>query len=317
VIAFVAPSLALSLAFAEPAAQERVIERIVAVVDNSVVLLSEVESVVDDMMRAEPPPPGSDMKAVREQRRREVIDTLVAEKLIDQEVKKLRIEVSDAEVDRVIESTKAQYKLDDARLEQALGQQGLTLAEYREGLKKQLLKAKIIQLKVKNRVQISDQDVESTYAARQRLTETDFRVRARHILFLVPKGADPAGARAKADAAMRRVRKGEDFASLAKELSEGPSGKNGGALGVFGRGEMVPEFERAAFLAKPGEIVGPVRTSFGWHLIYVEERVASAAAPLEEIEEDLRNQLYEEEVERVFRGYIEDLKKHAFIEIRS
>jgi peptidyl-prolyl cis-trans isomerase SurA len=309
--------MALLLATPASAASGLVIERIVAVVEDRVVLLSEVESVVDDIMRAEPPPAGMDPDAYRKSRRAEVLDTLIAEKLLEQEIKKLRIEVSDAEVERIIEGTKQQNNLDDKKLKQALAQQGLTLAEYREGLKKQLMKAKIIQLKVKNRVQVTDQDVKSVYAQRQALNATDYRVRARHILFLVPKGSDAGPAKKKADAALARLKTGADFAKLAAEVSEGPSAKKGGALGVFGRGEMVPEFERAAFAAEPGKVVGPVRSPFGWHLILVDERVASSERPLDQVEDELRNRLYEEEVERVFRSYIEDLKKHAHIEIRD
>lgn len=321
--ALLAPSLAPSLARAADAAPAKapyadapVVERIVAIVDARVVLLSEVESVVADIMRAEPPPPGVDANTYREARRREVLDTLIAERLLEQEIQKLRIDVTDAEVDRIIEGTKQQHGLDDVKLRQALAQQGLTLEEYREGLKKQLMKAKIIQLKVKNRVQVTDQDVKSTYAKRQALDAREFKVRARHILFLVPQGADDGPARQKALAAKRRIEGGEAFADVAMELSEGPTAKNGGNLGVFGRGEMVPEFERVAFTAAPGKVSDPVRTQFGWHLILVEERVPIASAPLEQVEEDLRNRLYEEEVERAFKGYIEELKRKAHIEVR-
>lgn len=304
-------------AFAQDAEEKgRVIERIVAVVDDKIVLLSEVESVVEDIMRAEPPPPGKDPARYREERRKEVLETLIAEKLIEKEIEKLRIEVSDQEVERIIESTKQKHGLDDRKLEAALAKQGLTLAEYREGLKKQLMKAKIIQLKVKSRVQVTDQDVKSTYAKRKALLQGDYKVRARHMLFIVPEGQDPEPARLRALAAKERLMNGADFAELAKKISDGPSAKNGGALGVFGRGEMVPEFEKAAFAAKPGEVVGPVRTPFGWHLILVEERVMAEPKPLEAMEEEIRQQLYEAEVERAFRSYVEDLKKQAYIDVR-
>ncbi|MFZ9886114.1 MAG: foldase protein PrsA [Myxococcota bacterium] len=294
----------------------QIIERIVASVDDKIILLSEVNSVVEDILQVEPAPPGTDGNRYEETRRREVLDTLITEKLLETEVERLRIEVSKEEIDRIVENTKQQYKLDDAKLRQALAQQGLTLDEYRDGLRKQMLKAKIIQLKVKNRVQVTDQDVASTYAQRQALDAQEYRVRARHILFVVPAGGPEEEALAKAEAAKRRVLAGEDFSSLANELSEGPTAKNGGALGVFGRGEMVPEFERAAFSAVPGQVVGPVRTQFGWHLILVEERVALAQAPLEQVQDELRNRLYEEEVERAFRGYVEELRRKANIEIR-
>lgn len=299
-----------------PAQKGRVVERVIAVVEGDIVLLSEVESVVEDIMRAEPPPPGVDREAYRQRRRQEVLDTLIADRLLEQEIKKLRIDVTEREIDRIVESTKQQHGLDDQKLQQALAQQGLTLGEYREGLKKQLMKAKIIQLKVKNRVQVTDEEVKTTMAQRRALVKNEYRVRARHILFLVPEGQDDAAAKARAEQALARIRAGEDFTKVAQEVSEGPSAKNGGDLGVFGRGEMVPAFEKAAFAAEPGQVVGPVRTPFGWHLILVDERVPMEEPTSENVEEQLRQQLYEAEVERAFQQYIEELRRAAYIDVR-
>lgn len=328
---FLVLALSVSLAnrayAAEPTAQAaapapvaemrgQMIERVIAVVNDDVVLLSEVESVVDDMMRAEPPKAGIDPMAYRKARRLEVIDTLVAEKLLEQEIRKLRIDVSDEEIERIIEGTKAQHGLDDQRLEQALAQQGLTLTEYKDGLRKQLMKAKIIQLKVKNRVQVTENEVKTRAAQSRALNQADFRVRARHILFLVKDEAEADEAQKRAEAAKARIEAGEDFATVAQEVSEGPSAKNGGSLGVFGRGEMVPEFERAAFTAEPNQLVGPIRTAFGWHLIWVEERVAQEQSA-DAMEAQIRAQIYEAEVERAFKQYLEELKKAAYIDVRS
>lgn len=294
----------------------QLIERVIAVVNEDVVLLSEVESVVDDMMRAEPPKAGLDPQEYRKARRLEVIDTLVAEKLLEQEIRKLRIEVSDSEIERIVEGTKAQHGLDDQRLAQALAQQGLTLTEYKDGLRKQLMKAKIIQLKVKNRVQVTENEVKARAAQNRALNLADYRVRARHILFLVKDESGAEAAKKRAEATKARIDAGEDFATVAQEVSEGPSAKNGGSLGVFGRGEMVPEFERAAFSAEPHQVIGPVRTAFGWHLIWVEERVAQEQ-PEDAMEAQIRAQIYEAEVERAFKQYLEELKKAAYIDIRN
>ena len=300
-----------------PPAKGRVIERIVAVVNDNVVLQSEVETVFDQMMQAEPPPAGVDPAAYREAHRKEIIDTLVAEKLLEEEVRKLRIDVTDAEIDRVIEATKREHKLDDAQLKEALGHQGLSLEDYRDGLKKQLTKMKIIQLKVKSRVQVSDNDVKSTLAQQKTLNAAEYRVKARHILFMVAPGSDPGPAKARADRTLARLQKGESFDELAAELSDDTATKKrGGSLGEFGRKEMVPEFEKAAFAAQPGAVVGPVRTSFGWHIIKVDERVAAPEKTGDAALEDIRQRLYESEVEQQFKRYLEELKKSAFIEVR-
>lgn len=293
-----------------------VIERIVAVVDTDIILLSEVEGVVDQMMQAEPPPPGADRAAWREGRRKEIVDTLVAEKLLEQQIRKLRIEVTDGEVDRVIEDTKAQHNLNDEQLRQALGQQGLSFDEYRDGLKKQLMKAKIIQLKVKNRVQVSDQDVQNQLASAKTKASKRFKVRASHMVFLVRTPEEENSARKKAVSALQRVQAGESFAEVAREVSEDRSAESGGALGTFGRGEMLPEFEEAAFSADPGAPMGPIRTQFGWHLVLVEERI-SLDTELTAAEQRLREELYQRELERAFQHYIDELKQKAFIEVRQ
>lgn len=309
-------ALLLPLVVAEAPAPV-VIDGIAAVVNKSVVLRSEVETVLDQMMQTEPVPQGGDVDKARAARRSEILETLIAEKLLEEEVRKLRIDVTDAEVDRVVKGTMQEHGLDDAKLELALQRQGLTLAEYKDGLKKQLTKMKIIQLKVKSRVQVNDQDVKSNYAQRKALDAGEFRVRARHILFLVPQGEGGRAQELRAKEALARLQGGADFAALARELSEDPGSKErGGDLGEFGRGEMVPEFERAAYTAEVGRVVGPVRTPFGWHLIKVDGHVALKAKPEEQALEDIRKRLYEDEMEAQFRQYLEELKRAAFIERR-
>lgn len=298
-----------------------VIDSIAAVVNKSVVLRSEVETVLDQMMQAEPVPPGGDVEMARAARRAEILETLITEKLLEEEVRKLRVDVTDAEVDRVVKGTMQEHGLDDEKLKLALQRQGLTLEEYKDGLKKQLTKMKIIQLKVKSRVQVNDQDVKSNYAQRKTLDAGEFRVRARHILFLVPPGENGKAQEQRAREALARLPAGaslgERFAALAKEVSEDPGSKErGGDLGEFGRGEMVPEFERAAYTADPGKVVGPIRSPFGWHLILVDERVALKAKPEEEALADIRKRLFENEMEAQFRQYLEELKRDAYIERR-
>jgi peptidyl-prolyl cis-trans isomerase SurA len=296
-----------------------VVERVLAVVDDQVVLSSEVDGVVEQLMQAQPPPDGVDRAAVVRDRRAQILDSLIAEKLLDAEVKKLHVDVTDAEVDRVVQGTMQENNLTEDTLKVALGRQGMTLAEYKEQLKKQLTKMKIVQLKVKSRVNVSDDDVKTAARQQEKATANAgfSRVHARHILWLVPPGSDGEEQKKKAMAAFARLQSGADFAELAAAESEDPGSKGrGGDLGTFGRGEMVPEFERAAFSAPVGRVVGPVRSPFGWHLIRVDEQVADAAVDPEQAAAGLRQKLYEKQIEVQFQQYIEELKRDAFIEKR-
>jgi peptidyl-prolyl cis-trans isomerase SurA len=318
----------LALMPANPSANVQdgqVIEKIVAVVGGDIILLSEVEGVLNEMVRAVGPTFSGDLQVFREAKRKEIIDTLIAEKVLEQEIHKLHIDVTEQELERAIQDIVSKNSIDMTQLEMALRKQGLTLSEYKEGMKKQLLKAKIIQLKVRSKVQVTDQEVNSSYATRSARASTDVKIRAQHILFLskpsegeappIKDATDPAHQAARD--ALLRLEAGETFGALAAELSEGPSRARQGALGVFGRGEMMPEFEEAAFNAKVGQAIGPVRTPIGWHIILVNERISKTQKPIEDVEAEIRQKLYESEVEEAFGRYIEDLKGKVYIEIRD
>ena len=149
--------------------------------------------------------------------------------------------------------------------------------------------------KLRAAVAVDRAAVERAYADRRVEFELPEQVHARHILVKVDESRDAAAARAILAGARRRLARGESFETLARELSEDPgSRERGGDLGAFGRGQMVPPFEQAAFGAAVGEIVGPVETSFGLHLIEVLERQAARTRPLAEVEGALRAELAQE-----------------------
>jgi peptidyl-prolyl cis-trans isomerase SurA len=312
--------LALAPTATDPDEPERiVVDRVVAVVDRAVVLQSEVDVIVAQFEQAMPIPAGVDAAAVRQERRAQVLDTLIAEKLLEAEVKKLRIDVTDAEVDRAIAGLIRENGLSEETLKMALSRQGMTLVDFKAQKKKELTKMKIVQLKVRSRVTVTDDDVKTALRQQERASQSAgfTKVRARHILWLVSPGNDGEAQKRDALAARVALENGADFAELAAAKSEDPGSKaRGGDLGTFGRGEMVPEFEAAAFAAPVGKVVGPVRTSFGWHLIRVEEQIRDAAADKEKASEALRNQLFGKELEAQFEQYLDELRRDAFIEKR-
>jgi peptidyl-prolyl cis-trans isomerase D len=143
----------------------------------------------------------------------------------------------------------------------------------------------------KARVQIDDDEVTAYYDENPNEFFSPETVEARHILVQVDKDADDAAveaARMKAAEIHARVLKGEDFAELAKQLSDGPSKDDGGYLGTFGRGRMVKPFEEKAFAMQAGEISEPIRTDFGWHIIKVENHNAAETLSLEASQNRIR-----------------------------
>ncbi len=138
---------------------------------------------------------------------------------------------------------------------------------------------------------VTDEAMKKVYQEATKQIGDEQEVHARHILFRVPDAADKKAseeAEAKVKATIERVKKGEDFATLAKELTEDPSGKqDGGDLGYFTKDQMVPEFAEAAFKLDKGQISDPIKTQFGWHVLRVEDKRKREAPAFDKVKDQL------------------------------
>ena len=141
-------------------------------------------------------------------------------------------------------------------------------------------------------------------------------VRVSHILFVAPSDADSSAAKQHAAAALARIKKGEDFGTLAKELSEDPGSKDkNGDLGFIPHQGAIKEFADAAFALKPGEVSDVVQTKYGYHIIKVTEARPEGVTPLAEVKAELATFLQDQELDKQQQAYVEGLKKQAKIEI--
>ena len=170
--------------------------------------------------------------------------------------------------------------------------------------------------KVRAKIKIPDADLKADYERRKGSFSVPEQVTASHILVKVDPDKGPAAeaqARQKADALYARIQKGEDFAKLANENTDDPSGKgSGGALGSFSKGQMVPEFDDAVFSMNPGEVKGPIKTQFGFHIIKLTAKTPPHVRTLEEVKDQLSAEMSETraqaETERLGRELAEKLK---------
>ncbi|MEO8503000.1 MAG: peptidyl-prolyl cis-trans isomerase [Acidobacteriota bacterium] len=155
---------------------------------------------------------------------------------------------------------------------------------------------------------VSDADAKAYYDQNTAEFAQEEQVRARHILLQVNDKRTEAQAMSQAQALLARLKKGEDFGKLAAEASEDPGSKTrGGDLGFFGRGRMIKEFEEAAFAAQPGEVVGPVKTSFGVHLIRVEEKKPGGQLTFEQAKPQILNRLRSERAQAATEAKAKEL----------
>lgn len=302
-------------------ARGELVDRVAAVINNDIIALSEVEQrAAPELARVATERDPKKRGELRQQALKTALDQLIGEKLLETQLKDLNLDVTEQEIDAGIEDVKKQNQLDQAGLEQEIRNSGFTMTSYRAFLKKNLAKLKLINLKVRSKVKVSDDDLRVEYTRWLQTEQQDPEVHARHIVVLVsPKASneDVEKARKKAEELAKEARHpGVDFAELAKKKSEGPSAPDGGDLGYFRRGVMLPQFDRAVFSLKVGEVSEPVRTNFGWHVIKVEDRRAPEAKPFEEMKDQLRERLFRSQMEKYTEQYVQELRQQAAVEVK-
>ena len=171
--------------------------------------------------------------------------------------------------------------------------------EYRLPVQRVVQYLLVDQASLRAKLEVASADIERYYREHAAEFKEEEQVRARHILVAVNDQQTDGQAQQKIATARERLAKGEDFGKLAGELSDDPGSKTrGGELGFFGRGRMLKEFEDAAFAAPAGEVVGPVKTSFGYHLLQVEERRAAGGRPRAEVSQQIKLRLAGERAEK-------------------
>ncbi len=299
------------------AARAEIKERIAAVVNGQPITLSEVSSRVGpELTRLQQKPPGPTRDAERADLLHRGLEQLIDEKLVEGEAGSLGLDVTEEELQKQIEALAKQNGLDTSGFREALAQQGVDFEVVRDSLRRQSLMVRLLQFKVKPRT-VSDAEVQSAYSAQS--ADTDFEVKARHIFIATPLEATAAQlkqAQSKADEALRRIRQGDSFALVARDLSEGPSAKEGGDLGYVHRGVMDAALDKAVFSTKVGAVSPLIRTDKGYHLVLVEEHRPIAARPLSEVQEEIRTRLSNDSILKEREHYLASLRKGAQIDER-
>ena len=180
--------------------------------------------------------------------------------------------------------------------------------ERMDEVKKKLLVELDLKKKLEAEIKLTDDELKKVYEQYKEKFKTDEQIRASHILVKDEKTAQDVEA---------QLKKGANFADLAKKYSTDSTAAKGGDLGWFDKGKMVPEFDKAAFALKDGETSGIVKTNFGYHIIKVIGRRPAGYAPFEEVKEQIKAAILPTKQQEVFQKIKADIKKDAKIEIKD
>jgi len=231
------------------------------------------------------------------------VEELITRRLVQQEAGRRGVSVSEDQVDARVAELAEQYGGRET-LELLLNSSGMSLEVLRENLRLNLL----IEALLAPEIDISEEDLHAYYDENPQQFVEPEQVQARHIL---------VEDRETAEDLIRQLEEGADFADLAREHStDTVSAENGGDLGWFTRGRMVEPFEEAAFGAEPGAVVGPVETQFGFHVIEVLDKKAERTIPFEEAREQIRETLFQQEIQARVGSWLQSLRDQADIETR-
>ena len=292
------------------------VDRIVATVNGDIILYSELKERLQLMGKVSPEMKTDD-PARRAQIEREVLQLLIRERLTEGEVKRLKISVASHEVDSAIADIKRDNGITDAQFEYLLSQKGQTVEQFRDGIRKEMERGRLLDRVLKSKTVITEDQIDARLKS-EKITETNRRRIA--VIFLPgaegseSKGND--GAEKLAREIHERLKGGADFAQMARQYSKGPAAAEGGDIGYMATDELAPAMADAIRGLKQNGLSNIVRGAGGYYLLKViDDKKEKPDKSEGSIREKARKQLFQQEVNRKFDEWIRDLEARAFVNI--
>ena len=288
---------------------------VVAKVNGTAITRAELDRAVQVLL-AQSQVPQDLSPELKKQAEDSALEQLISAELLYQKGKKLEMKDLDKQVEAKLSEGKGRFNT-PAEYEAALKANNLTEKDLEEIVRKDVVINNLFEKDIAAKIIVSEAEVKKFYEENLEKFKKPETYQASHILI----GTDPQTkpeekkkAKEKAEALRKRIAAGEDFAALAKAESSCPSKENGGDLGTFGKGEMVPEFEKALDGLKPGQVSEVVETQFGYHIIKLVEKKDAGTVELPEVKDKIENYLKQTKTQQVVLDYVKELRSKATIE---
>lgn len=295
---------------------ERVTDRVLAIVNNDAITLSEIQEAI------------AVYKYENRDRATESSDQLVQQfltRMIDsrlqvQEAEREKIVIDEAEIDEELaDRIKKMNMKNREEFEAALKAQGIPMAAIRKRIADELRRGRIVSRKVRLRISVTEDEVTQYLEANRPKLETGLAYHARHILVLPETGAEDAAwenARIRAELFRTQLLQGADFAELAKQYSRDASARDGGDLGTLKRGELALDIETQILSLSPGQISSPYRSALGYHIFRLESKETLEGEGLARVRAQIREILFREKFDTRLDAWLKEIKQRAVIDVR-
>jgi peptidyl-prolyl cis-trans isomerase SurA len=289
-------------------AGSEVIDRIIAIVNDDIVTLAELEKHVQIEKHGR-------FVTVNEYFRnlqlRERIDAFVDNLLIKQQAKKLKIDVSRKEVDNIVNNIKKQYLVNEEELKEQLKKDNISYSDFLDGLKTSTLRGKVLSQVISPEVLVTDGMLRDYYNKHiDEYREEEYRLKQ---IFISNKVPDPLK---KAFDAHTLLKEGRSFESVAKEFSDDPSGPEGGDIGAVKSEELIPELRDAVRNLAPGAYTNIVRTPYGALILKLVETKKGSTIGFEVVKDKVHERIIREETDKRYRDFVTKLRKGSYIEVK-
>ncbi|MEW6001760.1 MAG: peptidylprolyl isomerase [Nitrospirota bacterium] len=286
------------------------VDGVLATIGNEVITLSDYQQYVKSTGNAE------NIDEVD----KELLKKLIEERIILNEAMKRGIEASNAEVEKRIEEFKNLNSLSQEDLEKALNESGMNISNYRKLMRDKMISLKLLDMEVDSKIILRDKEIEDFYIANKKdyLGHPE-KVEIKAILLSLRENAyitEITDIKRKVLTIMGLLKEGEGFDSLVNRFSDEPLKSQGGRLGEFVRGELIPTLDQKAFSMKTGEISEPLWFDEGVYIIQLANRTEESFKSLEEVKEEIREHLYKQKREKIFNQWVSALWEGSHITLR-
>jgi peptidyl-prolyl cis-trans isomerase SurA len=301
-------------------AQAEVVERIVAIINNEIILESDFKdlqhklktpALIDDSLLM-----GKSADELKKDRKLQM-DYLINEKIMQSEIKRLNHSVTMERVDQEIRDMAKKNNVSVPEILAAFKAQGISQSEYQNFLKEKIEKQSLIESEIISKLRISDDDALAEYLKKNpenKSSVNEFTIA--HIFFNPKKGGADAAYK-RAQAVLEKLRLGESFETLAEQNSEDPNFTTGGLLGTFKSGEFMKEVEDSIQNLNPGQTTGIVKSRMGYHIVKLLSKKLTTDPKFEREKEHIKSALFEQNFKRQMKNWLQSKREESFIRINE
>jgi peptidyl-prolyl cis-trans isomerase SurA len=302
----------------EPLFAAEVCNRVVAVVNNDVITLYELNNRIKEMTGVTPDELKLKSEAMYHDARQKILELLIDEKIAQAKIKELRIQVSERQVDNYVEKMKRDNQWTQEDLVAGLEKEGLSYEKYRERIKRDIERAQLIEYEVRSKIIIREEAIQKYYEEQKGTFGVAEKVQLAGIFLMrrnLKSEEEMRELYKKAQEISAKLKAGADFTQMARSHSEGPGAKEGGDLGQFTVDHLEPGLKSVVEALPEGGISDPLVRPNGIQIIKVTKKQTGKIRSLEEMKEAIYGILYQEEVNRRYQNWIKELRENAYTRV--